>query len=417
MLAFLRREARWIGTGFLLTFFSGFGQTYFIALSNTAFREMFALSHGTLGLVYALATLASAAILLEFGRIVDRVSTRTAALIVVVGLAGAAALTGLAGSVWMLWLGFVGLRLFGQGMMSQVAMTATGRWFEASRGRAVSLVALGYPASEALFPPIAVALIATLGVREFWLVAALVTLVAAAPVLAVLLSRERVPQGAPGAAGGASGAARRSWRRGEVLQEWSFLALHLGTLCPPFMVTGLFFHQQHLAELKGWSEATFALGFSAFAATAVISGLVTGGLVDRLSARAVLPLYLLPLAAGLILVSLASGNWVIFVMMVLIGLTAGAASTLMGAIWPELFGVAHLGGIRALTFAAMVASTAASPVLTGLLIDAGIAFPLQLGVMGGYAVLASALMGLIQPRLAAIAGNGPTAMAAHSRKP
>lgn len=416
MLAFLRREARWIGAGFLLTFFSGFGQTYFISLSNTAFREMFGLSHGTLGLVYALATLASAAILLEFGRIVDRVSTRTAALVVIAGLAGAAAITGLAQSVWMLFAGFLGLRLFGQGMMSQVAMTATGRWFEANRGRAVSLVALGYPASEALFPPVAVALIAALGVRAFWLLAAVAIVILAAPIVAGLLARERVPQGAAGGGdddAAPAGATKRSWRRGEALGEWSFLVLHLGTLCPPFMVTCLFFHQQHLAGLKGWSEATFALGFSAFAATSVVSGLVTGALIDRASARAVLPVYLLPLAAGLMLVALAPGVWVIFAMMVLIGLTAGAASTLMGAIWPELFGVAHLGAIRALTFAAMVASTAASPVLTGLLIDAGIAFPLQLGVMGGYAVLASALMGLIQPRLAAIAGDRLDARAVH----
>ena len=92
-------------------------------------------------------------------------------------------------------------------------------------------------------------------------------------------------------------------------------------------------------------------------------------------------------------------------LMVMIGLTGGAAATIMGAIWPEVFGLKYLGEIRALTFAAMVASTAASPVITGALIDAGIVFTSQLAVMGGYCLLASLLMGLIQPRLAALASD------------
>ena len=125
--------------------------------------------------------------------------------------------------------------------------------------------------------------------------------------------------------------------------------------------------------------------------------------MDRFSARALLPFYLLPMAVALILPFLFQGSWVILAIMVLIGATGGFGSTISGALWPELYGLTHLGEIRALTFAAMVASTAISPFLTGYLIDIGISFPLQLAVMGGYALLASALMGFIQPRLAAIA--------------
>lgn len=404
MWTFLRLEGRWIAAGFLLTGFSGFGQTYFISLSNTALREAFGLSHGALGLTYALATLLSAGILLEFGKLVDRVSTRSAALIVVAGLIAACLMMAAVQGVIMLFIAFLGLRLFGQGMMSQVAMTATGRWFDAQRGRAVSLVSLGYPFSEAVLPAMAVALIAWLGFRELWLVAALALAVLALPSVFGLLARERTPRGSPGsAAGEALPEAKRSWRRGEVLGDPVFFALLAGVLCPAFMVTGLFFQQLHLVEVKGWTAGAFAAGFTAFAMTQVASSLLAGSLIDRASARALLPFYLLPMAAGLMLPALFSGVWVVFALMVLIGLTGGAAATVMGAIWPELYGVKYLGEIRALTFSAMVASSAASPVLTGYLIDLGIAFPLQLAAMGGYALLASALMGLIQPRLAAIA--------------
>lgn len=403
MFTFLRREGRWIAAGFLLTFFSGFGQTYFISLSNTALREQFGLSHGHLGLTYALATLTSAMILLEFGKIVDRVSTRTAAMIVVVGLTLACLLMAGTQGVVMLFAAFLGLRLFGQGMMSHVAMTATGRWFEAQRGRAVSLVSLGYPASEAILPSLAVAALVGLGFRELWLAAAALLVIAAVPALLGLLSRERTPKGQADGSEISRGPIKQSWRRRDVLREPAFFLLLTGVLCPAFMVTGLFFHQLHLVEVMGWTPEGFAAGFTAFAVTQVASSLVAGALIDRFSARALLPVYLVPMALGLVLPLVLSSIWVIVALMVLIGLTGGAAATIMGAIWPELFGVKHLGEIRALTFSAMVAASAASPLLTGLLIDLGIAFPLQLAAMSAYALLASVLMGLIQPRLSAIA--------------
>ncbi len=405
MISFIRAEARWLLAGFVLTLASGFGQTFFISLSNTALMARFDLSHGGIAFIYATGTLTSAVILLEFGRIVDRVTTRTSAMISVAGLALACLVVAFASATWMLFFGFLGLRLFGQGMMSHVAMTATGRWYEANRGRAVSLVALGHPVSEAVLPPLGVALLVASGVVGLWSLAAGLLVFVAAPVLFMLLLRERTPRSKPGSGEpvGADHIAKCSWRRRQVLGEPAFWVLLTGVLCPAFMSTGLFFHQLHLIALEGWSAGVFAAGFSVFAATALISSLIAGALVDRFSARALLPFYLLPLALALTLPALLDGTAVIFVMMALLGVMGGFAGAIMGAIWPELFGGVYLGEIRALAFAAMVASSATSPLLTGMLIDAGVDFTLQLAVMGGYALLASALMGLIQPRLAAIA--------------
>ncbi len=403
MVSFIRREARWLGAGFLLTFFSGFGQTYFISLSNDALMARFSLGHGGIGLVYAAATLTSAAILLELGKIVDRVSTRSSVMIIVAGLCISCLLVSLAGEIWVLFFALVGLRLFGQGMMSHVAMTATGRWFEANRGRAVSLVALGHPASEAVLPPVAIAVLLGFGLHEMWLIGSAVLALVALPVLFFLLYRERVPNAPAGRAGDTADRMKINWRRRDVLREPVFFVLLLGVLCPPFMVTGLFFHQQHLIAIKDWPAGLWAAGFTVFAAAQVASSLVSGALTDRFSARALLPFYLLPLAVALVLPALLNPSVTIFALMVLLGLTGGAATTIMGAIWPEVFGVKYLGEIRALTFAAMVAATATSPVITGTLVDAGVPFPAQLVVMGGYCLLASGVMGLIQPRLAALA--------------
>ena len=415
MFSFIHREARWLGAGFLLTFFSGFGQTYFISLSNDALMARFGLSDGGISLVYAAATLTSAAILVEFGKIVDRVSTRNAALIVTAGLALACLMMSAAIGIWMLFLGIVGLRLFGQGMMSHIAMTATGRWFEASRGRAVSLVALGHPASEAVMPPLAIAAMIALGLQPLWMIGASVLVVLALPMMFILLYRERVPKNPGSASLQEKLVSKSSWSRRHVLGEPSFYFIMLGVQSAPFMVTGLFFHQQHLLSLKmEWTVGLWAAGFTSFALAQVVSSLVCGALIDRFSARALMPFYLLPLAFGLLIPALASGGWAVFALMIMLGLTGGAATALMGALWPEIFGLRYLGELRAMVFATMVGATAASPVITGLLIDAGVDFTHQLAVMGVYALLASLMLAFIQPRLAAIASDTVRAFEPHS---
>ena len=60
------------------------------------------------------------------------------------------------------------------------------------------------------------------------------------------------------------------------------------------------------------------------------------------------------------------------VFMVLAGVTSGLAGTVVGSMWAEVYGVRHLGAIRAMATAIMVVSTAGSPVTMGWLIDAGV---------------------------------------------
>lgn len=404
MIKFLLGNARWLFAGFLLTLGSSFGQTFFISLSNTSLREEFGLSHGTLGLIYALATTSSAGIMLEFGRIVDRVTTRTAAMIVIAGLTAACLLmAGVQGAV-MLFAAFLMLRLFGQGMMGHVAITATGRWFEARRGRAISIVTLGYAAGIALMPAVGVIVITLAGFRQAWLVSAGVLVVVLAPLLYLLLSKERAPQN-PGLETDGTVAEKRNWRRRELLATPTAWLLVVCIICPAGMITALFFHQLHLTEVKNWAPGLFAATLSGFAAMQVIAGLVTGGLIDRFNARRLLALYQLPMAAGLILLWPVGSLWVVMPAMVLIGMSAGADTAIAGALWPELFGTRFLGEVRAMVFAAIVLSSAVSPLVTGYLIDLGVSFPFQLACMGGLSALASLTLFLMRGRLNAIADD------------
>ena len=72
-LAMLREHGRLLGFGFFMCLSSNFGQTFFISLFSADVRDAFGLSHGGFGTVYSTATIASAAVLIWAGRVVDRI--------------------------------------------------------------------------------------------------------------------------------------------------------------------------------------------------------------------------------------------------------------------------------------------------------------------------------------------------------
>ena len=188
------------------------------------------------------------------------------------------------------------LRLFGQGMMTQNALTATARWFAANRGRAVSLVALGQNAGEAVFPFVFVIVAGMIGWRMSWVAGAGLLMVFALPAIAALYRRERTPQASDPEP---KATAARDWTRGEVLRDPLFWLVLTGTMAPPFIGTTIFFHQVYLVDLRGWSLDLFAASFALMSSMTIVFALVSGALIDRFSAVRMLPSFLLTAWRGL----------------------------------------------------------------------------------------------------------------------
>lgn len=387
---FVRANARWLGAGVLLTWSSSFGQTYFIALSAGHLRDAFGLSQTGWGLIYTCGTLLSAVMLIQAGPLADRLRIRTLAVFVLAGFS-IMCVAMAAVSHWLLLIPIIfGLRFSGQGMMSHLALTAMGRWYRAERGRALAVASLGFAIAESMWPLVFVALATQIGWRQGWLVAALLLVGLVLPLTMVLLEQERTPQSfiaqhdAPGLAG-------RHWTRREALSHWLMWALLPGILAPPFIVTAVFFHQVHLAEIKGWPLASYVAIYPCYSAMTIIFNLATGILIDRIGSVRLLPVYLLPLAAGLALIGGIENFWLAPVALALIGASQGCSQSMIGALWPEYYGTRHLGAIRAMAVSAMVISTAVGPGLTAWLIDLGIGFETQCVWMAAYLVGASLL--------------------------
>jgi MFS family permease len=406
MVRFLADNARWLAAGVLLTFASSFGQTWFISLFAGEIKVVYRLTDGTWGSLYTLATLGSAALLLTAGSMADTVRLGRLAPAMALLFAAAGLILAFSQSLWMMVVALFLLRFCGQGMFSHIAMTAMGRWFRARRGQAVSIANLGYPGGEMILPVATVLIIAAIGWQATWVLVSLILAFAVAPVLFVLLSSSRQPQGmAEG--GGAAGLGGRHWTRGEVLGHWLFPALLPIVLTPGFIGTVVFFHQVHVAEVKGWTLAQMAPGYAVFASVTVASALVTGWASDRFGPHRVLPVLLLPTGIGVALIGPAEAVWGWFAALGFIGLTQGMSSALWGALLPAVYGTQRLGAVRSMVTTVMVVSTAIGPGITGLLIDWGIDFPQQTLALAGWCLALSGLGFVIQRRLAVEASAKP----------
>ena len=392
-LALVRRHKNLIGFGFMLTFFSGFGQTFLVSVYVPEILEEFDLSNASFGSVYAAATLASALCLPWLGRYIDLLDLKKFSWLVVGGMVVSLLIFSQAYHIALLALGLWGIRLSGQGLMSHTAITSMGRYFEAERGKAISIASLGHPAGSALLPLLVALLIGLVGWR-YSLLASAVSVALLLPFLVgyLLRNQETSPPAARRSASEqeADKAASKdtstpSYKK--IMSSQAFWLIAPGTLAVPFLNTSFFFYQIALAEAKGWSTEWVAGSFIAYAVAKALSTIMAGQLIDRYSAIKAFPFFLFPLAGALVLVVTLDNAWIAPVYLILIGISSGLGNPVKSAIQAEIFGVKYLGTVRSLFTALMVISTALGPAVFGFMLDGGLSFEQAFGIAIIYLLL------------------------------
>ncbi|SLN69304.1 Major Facilitator Superfamily protein [Falsiruegeria litorea R37] len=388
-LEFLTQNARWLTAGGVLTFLSSFGQTFFISVFAGEIRETFDLSHGEWGGLYSLGTMVSAVVMVWAGAATDFFRVRLLGPLILAGLVVACLVMGLNTWVWALPISVFLLRFFGQGMSSHMAMVAMARWFTATRGRALSIATLGFAVGEALLPLAFVTAMLSVHWQTLWILSAGICAMGI-PVLILLLRHERTPQSLA-KSNASTGMEGRHWTRAEALRHPLFWTLMPAILGPSAFVTALFFHQVHLAEIKGWSHIQLVSLFPVYTAAGIVAMLTTGWALDRFGTARLMPFYMLPFVVGFLSFALGNSLPLALIGFVFLGLTSGAIATLIPAFWADFYGTAHIGAIKALATAVMVLGSAIGPAITGALIDVGIGFETQLIGVVVYFIMVSAL--------------------------
>ena len=145
--------------GFIFTFFSSFGQSFFLGIFNSSIRETLSITHGQFGSIYASATLLSSFLLIWVGKKIDDINIFKFALYVTLLLALSCFFFSKISSIVFLFIAVFLMRFSGQGLMSHTATTTISRFFTKSRGKALSIGWFGLSTAEFILPVLIVYLL------------------------------------------------------------------------------------------------------------------------------------------------------------------------------------------------------------------------------------------------------------------
>jgi MFS family permease len=384
-----RLGMRIIAFGFIATFVSSFGQTFFLGLFSPQFEAATGIGGAGLGMLYGLATLLSGSLLFWLGGALDRVPLRRAILIASgIYLAGSL-LAGSVGTQTGLLAAFFLLRLGGQGLMSHLGIVTAARGGGRRKGAMIAWASMGVILGEAVLPAAVLAAVAVVEWRWLWHGVSALLLCAVLPAL--LLFGRGLPWMV--SAGDAGTPQPSIGQRRVLLRQPAFWAGAALLLAPPFMATGFLFEQAAIGRLMHWSPQSIGAAFMVFALSRALGTWGYGRLADRFGALRMARLHLLPMALAFASLAVPLGSASIWVAFAGVGFTNGANSVLGGAVWVDLFGTASIGLVRGVFVACTVLATAVAPAVTALMLSPQIGAGAMGLAFAAYCVLASLLAG------------------------
>ena len=142
-------------------------------------------------------------------------------------------------------------------------------------------------------------------------------------------------------------------------------------LALPAINTGVFVYQSFILESKGWGEFVIAKSFMFYAILSVVTLFISGPIIDKFSSRKILPLMNIPSLLAMLILFYSDNYISSYFVLAFMGISNGLANVLGSSTWAEIYGVKHIGSIKALTTAMMVFSTAFGTAVFGLIIDLG----------------------------------------------
>jgi predicted MFS family arabinose efflux permease len=384
--------------GFIFTFFSSFGQSYFLGLFNSSIREALSITHGQFGSIYASATLCSSLLLIWVGKKIDDVNIFKFAFFVIILLSFACFFFSRITSVFLLFIAIFLMRFSGQGMMSHTASTTISRYFTKTRGRALSISWFGLSSAEFVMPVLMVYLLTFIDWQNLWLIFSISVLIIL-PIASFLLIKNLNLNSREANDENIKEVEIKQWKRREVIKDYRFYIISSNMLAMPWIFTGFAVFQSFVQTSKGWGPYVIAQSFMSYSVLSVLTLFLSGFLIDKFSSRKLLIYMNIPLLLSVIVLFFFDTPVTAFVFLGLVGISNGFANILGSSTWAELYGVKYLGSIKALTTALMVFATAFGTALFGYLIDIGFTVGDIAVVSGTYIFISLILLFLVRKKL------------------
>ncbi len=357
--------------GFIFTFFSSFGQSFFLGLFNNSIRNELSITHGQFGSIYASATLLSSFVLIWVGKKIDDINISKFSFFVIILLSFSSFFFSSISSIVLLFIAIFLMRFSGQGMMSHTATTIVSRYFTKSRGKALSTIWFGLSTAEFILPVLVIFLLSLYDWKVIWISISLIVLIFL-PITSFILvknlnfdSRETEQQK------GSKITSIKNWKRVDVIKDYRFYIICANMLAMPWIATGTFVYQSFILNSKNWGPFIIAQSFMVYSVLSVITLIISGILIDKFTSRKLIIYMNIPLLISVFVIMYFNHPFTAFIFLGLIGISNGFANVLGSSTWAEIYGVKYIGSIKALTTALMVFATAFGTALFGFLIDKG----------------------------------------------
>jgi len=385
--------------GFIFTFFSSFGQSFFLGLFNAPIRNELGITHGQFGNIYATATICSSLILIWIGKKIDEYRIFYYSFFVIILLFLSSLFFSFINSIYFLALAIFLMRLSGQGLMSHASTTTISRFFERSRGKALSTIWLGLSSAEFILPVLITYFFLIYSWRTVWqgiaiLIILLLPFVIINTIKSVKLDSREIdidPKNKK--------IKIKSWRRKDVIKDYRFYVVSLNMLAMPWLATGTFVYQSFISDSKMWAVYTIPKAFMVYSITSILTLFLSGFLVDKFTGRKLILFMNIPLLLAMFVLFKFNHEFFAYIFLGLVGVSNGLANILGSSTWAEIYGVKYIGSIKALTTAFMVFSTAFGTAVFGFFIDLGYTIENIALVGGAYIVLSLALLIVFKKRI------------------
>jgi MFS family permease len=349
------------------------GQTIGVSAFVERLTDDLNLTDTSVSTAYLIGTLAGSTTMASIGRWIDRRGVRHTMLIIAVVFPLVVMSMSLVQNIVMLTIGFVGIRMMGQGSLSLVSQTGIALWFERWRGLAFGISMTVSAALMAAGPFVLTRVIDAVGWRWAWIAAgATVFMILVPGTWFLMVDRpESIGQQPDGSSPHEKVVVPDSvhYTVREAMRTGAFWALTATMVASSALITGLTFHHFAMMEARGLTDEQAATVFLPQMIGTIGAGFVFAFLTDRVSSRPLLGLSMVALAVALVSYSWVEPGLGAWVFGLLVGLNAGSIRALSSALYPKWFGTRNIGAIRGVATQFGVAASAIGPLAVAVGLD------------------------------------------------